>query len=86
MLLLCLLLCARLRGDMEVPAQMWVLLDDTSVCATLLHWVGVCICCNQTRWKKFWVGSHPTWFQMFFLLLQSEHKLGLFIGPLYHTT
>lgn len=68
----------------ERPARMWVLLERTR--AALLVWVRVCVCFNQTCWKKFWVGSHPAWFQMFFLPLQSEHRLGLFIGPFYHTT
>ena len=44
------------------------------MCAVLLLWVCVCMCFNQTCWEKFWVESHPTWFQMFFLLLQSERK------------
>lgn len=50
-----------------------------SMRGALLIWGCVYIRLNQTREKKFWVGSHPAWFQMFFLLLQSEHKLGLFI-------
>lgn len=77
MLLLCLLLRA-------LHTAVGMLLEYTL--ASFLAWVYVYVCFNQTCWKKFWVGSHSAWFQMFFLLLQSEHSLGLFIGPFYHIT
>ena len=76
MLLLRLLLSVP-RADMGAPRADAV---------ALLVWVCVYVCVNQTCWKKFWVGSHPTWFQMFFLPPQSAHRLGLFIGPFFHTT
>lgn len=60
----------RPRGDVGAPREY--------VCAALLIRVCVYACLNQTRWKEFWLGSHPAWFQMLVLLFQSEHELGVF--------
>lgn len=77
-MLLLLLLLSVARTDVGAPSA--------DACRPACLGLCVCVCFNQTCWKKFWVGSHPTWFQMFFLPLQSEHRLSLFIGPFFHTT